>query len=132
MLRNDVQFPVCARDEVNARLGDVAPRVARLAARDGDDLCADVREGGLRHDGPPRKEPALGPCDAIELVERTGILPVAEADAVVVGAAAEVEDDAEDDEAGDRDDLDGGEDEFCLAVCRCEGVSVNSADGGVS
>ena len=53
----------------------------------------------------------------MELDERTRVDPVPESDTVVVGAAAEVEDDAEDDEAGDSEHLNGGEDELCFSVC---------------
>lgn len=82
----------------------------------GDDFGPDERERGLRHDRPPSEEAPLRARDARILCERPRVLPVAEADAVVVRAAAQVEHDAEDDQAGDRDDLDGREDELGLAV----------------
>ena len=52
----------------------------------------------------------------MELDERTRVDPVPESDTVVVGAAAKVEDDTEDDKADDGDDLDGCEDELAFTV----------------
>lgn len=80
------------------------------------DFGADKRESSLCHHCPPAKEAAFGSPDVVELNERAGMLPVPEPNAVVVGATTEVEHDAENNQAGDGDDLDGRENEFALAV----------------
>ena len=49
------------------------------------------------------------------------MLPVPEAKAIVVRAATQVEHNAEDDEAGNRDDFDGREDKFGFTVGSCTG-----------
>ena len=71
----------------------------------GDNLSANEGERGLCQDGEPAEELALCARDLVVLHERTRILPVAEAYPVVVWATAEIEDDAEDDQAGDSDDF---------------------------
>lgn len=107
-------------------LGQVATRVLRLTSCNlksrvsvkcimdstatitySNNLGTDERERRLRQDREPAKELALRAGDAVELDEGTGVLPVAETNAIVVGSAAQVEDDTEDDETGDSNDLDG-------------------------
>jgi hypothetical protein len=44
------------------------------------------------------------------------MFPVAEAETVVVRRAAEIDDDAKNNEARDCNDLNGGEDELCFAI----------------
>jgi hypothetical protein len=58
----------------------------------GDDLCADEREGCLGHNGPKTKETPFRASNAIELGERTGVIPITETDAIVIGSSPEVED----------------------------------------
>ena len=62
-----------------------------------NNLSTNEGERGLRQDGEPAKELALRAGDLVVLHERARVLPVAEADPVVVRATAEVENNAEDD-----------------------------------
>ena len=78
----------------------------------------------MRHDSPPSQEATFRARDAVELVEGAGVLPVPEAKTVVVRAAAKVENDTENNEAGNRDDFDGREDEFSFTVRSWTGDSV--------
>ena len=69
------------------------------------ELRAEVGERGGNEGGPEAKE-APGVALGDVFLEGAGILPVAEALAVVVWAAAEGEDEREQDQRYDRDDLD--------------------------
>lgn len=73
----------------------------------GNNLSSDERERSLRHDCPPTEETSLGAPDAMELDEGTWVLPVAETDTIMVGTTSEVEHDTQNNEASNRDDLDG-------------------------
>lgn len=61
----------------------------------------------MSHDRPPTKELTFGTGDAIVLSEGTRILPVTEANTIVVGASSQIEDDTEDNQSRDSYDLDG-------------------------
>ena len=82
----------------------------------GNDLGTNERKRGLFQYSDPAKEPTLGTADVIELGKRSGVFPVPETETVVVGTAAEIENDTQDNEPGDREDFDGREDEFSLAI----------------
>lgn len=95
----------------------------------GNNLGSNEGERSLGHDSPPSQELALDPSNAIVLHERPRVLPVPEADPVVVRPPTEVEYDSENDEADDGDDLDGREDELALAVhARAEHVDDHDDD----
>jgi hypothetical protein len=68
------------------RSGEIAPWVLGLSRSDCYNFCADEGECCLGHDSPPAQESPLRPVDPIELGEGTGILPVAESQAIVVGS----------------------------------------------
>lgn len=59
----------------------------------------------MSHDSPPCEESTLGTLDTIVLVERSGMLPVSEANSIVVGTATQVEDDTKDNETSDGDNF---------------------------
>ena len=61
----------------------------------------------MRQDSDPAKELALRTTDVIELGEGTRVLPVTEADPIMVGATTKIKDDTEDDQSGNSDNLDG-------------------------
>ena len=107
----------------DVRFGDVAPWIFRLTSSDGDDFRADERECGPNQDIPESEESPLRAADAVELRKRSRVLPVTEAETVMIWSSTEVEHDAKDDEASDGEHLDRGEDEFRLAVCLCGAVS---------
>jgi hypothetical protein len=65
----------------------------------GDDLGAGHREGCLGHNGPKPKETPFRASYAIVLDERTGVFPITETDAVVIGASPEVEDKSQNNQA---------------------------------
>ena len=98
------------------RFGNVAPWVARFAARNSHDLRANERERSLCHDSPPSEELALGAGYAIVMVKGPRVLPVAETETVMVGTATQIKDDTKNDQAGNGDDLDGREDELCFTI----------------
>lgn len=95
--------------------GDVVPRVVGLARRHGHHLHATVREGRV-HQRREQAQEAARVAAANVLLHRAGVFPVAEAEAALLGAGAEVEAQGHDDEADDGDNFYRGEDEFCLAV----------------
>ena len=72
-----------------------------------NNLSTNEGESGLRQDSDPAKELALRTTDVIELGEGTRVLPVTEADPIMVGATTKIKDDTEDDQSGDSDNLDG-------------------------
>lgn len=135
-----------AVEDASDGLGHGAARVGRLAGGQGDDLGPEERKGGcervsgpacadgrgrrtLDEGGPEGEEASLRSADAVELVERAGVLPEDEAEARIgVRAAAEPEDEPEDDEADDSDDLDGREPELGFAV-PSDAEEVDGADG---
>lgn len=100
----------------NSRSGDVTPGVLCFTTGDGDNLGTDEGEGSVGHHSPPGQETALVALNAVELRERAWVFPVAEAETVMVRASTEVEHDTKDNQTGDSDNLDRGEDEFCLSV----------------
>ena len=61
----------------------------------------------MRQDSDPAKELALRTTDVIELGEGTRVLPVTEADPIMVGATTQIKDDTEDYQSGNSDNLDG-------------------------
>ena len=61
----------------------------------------------MSQDSDPAKELALRTTDVIELGEGTRVLPVTEADPIMVGATTKIKDDTEDDQSGNSDNLDG-------------------------
>lgn len=111
--------------EVHSRLRDISPWVTSLASGDSDDFRSDERERRLRQDSPPGKETTLVPRNAVELGKRARMLPVTEAEAVMVRTATKIEDDTEDDEASNRQHLNGGENELGFAVSTCITVSTD-------
>lgn len=98
---------------------DVLARGLRLAYRDTDELRADVREERIGEGAPEAEEDreALLVHRGQEVVAHgpVGVLPVPEADAVVPRVSAEVDDDAHEQQADERDDLDAAEPELQLA-----------------
>lgn len=97
-------------------LGDSAPGVGGLGGGDGGDLGAYEGEGGVDQDAEEPEEAALRSGDIHVLDKATRLPPVFESDGLVVRTPTGGDDDARDDEANDRDDLDRGEPEFHLAV----------------
>lgn len=73
-------------------LGQVATRVLGLTGSDGHNFGSNEGEGGLSHNRPPPEELTLGSSNASKLNEWTRMLPVPEADAIMVGASTQVED----------------------------------------
>ena len=61
----------------------------------------------MSQDSDPAKELALRTTDVIELGEGTRVLPVTEADPIMVGATTKIKDDTENDQSGNSDNLDG-------------------------
>ena len=101
-------------------LWDVAARVSCFTTSDGDNLCANEGESGLGHYSPPCQESALASFNAVELVEGSWVLPVAEANTVVVGTSTKVKYNAEDYQTSDGDNFDRSKYEFGFAVCTCK------------
>lgn len=103
-----------AIDEPLARLRDVSSRRLALTRGNGDEFRSEhERETRSDETGPERQEFSRVSETGVGIAfEGTGMLPVAETDTVVSGAATEEEDDAEDDETEDGEDLDGREPEF--------------------
>ena len=126
----DVEYDQ-AIDEASACLGDVASRGLALTGGNGDCFGRqDECETRADERGPEREELPHGPEAGLGVaVERAGIFPVAEAESIVGGSAAEEEHDAEDDETQDGDDLDRGEPELGLAVY-ADRKDVENDDGG--
>ena len=73
----------------------------------GDNFGTDERESSVVEDGPPPEEPSLGAGYSLVLNERTGVLPVAEPDSIVIGTTSKVDDNAQYDETGNCEYLDG-------------------------
>jgi hypothetical protein len=69
----------------------------------GDDLCANVGESGLRENFRKAEETTLGARDSVELDERTGMFPITESDAIVIGPSTKVEDDSQNDQTLGRE-----------------------------
>lgn len=97
-------------------LGHRATRVRRLGRGDGGDLGADEGEGGVHHDAEEGQEAAFRPGDAQVLHEAPRLPPVPEPDGLVVGAPARADDNAREDQAHNRHDLDGRKPKLHLAV----------------
>jgi len=72
----------------------------------GNDFGTNEGEGSLGHNGPPAKESAFCTGNAIVLNKGARVLPVAEANAIAVGSAAKIKDNAKDNETCDRDHFD--------------------------
>ena len=61
----------------------------------GDDLGSNEREGCLAQNRPKPKESPCGASNALVLGERTRVFPITEANAIVIGASPEVEDNSQ-------------------------------------
>ena len=72
-----------------------------------NNLSPDKRESSVVQNRPPAKETAFSSCDIIILDEWSRILPITESNAVMVGTASQINDDAKNDKPGDCDDFDG-------------------------
>ena len=94
-------------------LGDAAARVLGLAGGDTDELGAEVGKGGVDHDGPETEELAGG-ARHVHLGKGARVAPVLESGGGL-GATSGGDDDAEEDDADNDKDLDGGEPELKLA-----------------
>lgn len=94
------------------RVATVSLRVPSVASH----LGTNERERGLDEDSPEAQEAAEGAWDVFVLDKGTRVFPVAETKPVVVRTTSEVEDEGQDDQTDDRDDFDGCEPEFGLAV----------------
>lgn len=92
----------------------VLARVGRLAKGDADELRAEVGEGGLDDGGPDAEEAAEVALLQV-LVEGARVLPVGKASSVVVGAAAERDDEADEDQGADDEGLEQRHPELGLA-----------------
>lgn len=79
--------------------------VLGLAGGQSDDLGTKVRESRLDKHSPESEEAALGARNAVLLLERTGVVPEAEANGIGSRDAAGGDDDAEDDQADNRNDF---------------------------
>ena len=62
-----------------------------------NDFCPKERKSGLCHDRPPAQETTFGPINSIELSKCPWILPIAEPQSIMVGASAEIKDNAQND-----------------------------------
>lgn len=103
-------------DVASSGLGDVAARSLAFTSSVGDDFGGqNVGEAGL-DEGIPDCEELARIALANIWVKCTWVLPVAEADTVVVGGSAKEDDNADNDEAEDGDDFDGSEPEFRFTV----------------
>lgn len=85
--------------------GDVLARVGCLAERNTDQLGTEVGEGCLHDGGPDTEETTKRTFNVVVLLERTWILPVSEASSVVVWAASQSNDKADQDQRADDDGL---------------------------
>lgn len=95
-----------AQQRLPDRLRHILPRIRHLAECSADDLSAGVREASLHNARPEAQEPASRAVGEIRC-EGAWVAPVAEADAVVRGRAAERDDQACQNEAQQHDDFDG-------------------------
>ena len=98
---------------------DVLPWGLRLPDSHSDELRADVRKERVRQRRPEAEEDRQVVVVHLAVEVRAHrpvrVVPVAEPDAVVPRVPAEVDDDAHEDEADERDDLDAAEPELELA-----------------
>ena len=90
-----------------------------------NNLSAHICKSSLGNDGKPAHETAFRPRNTIILNERPWMLPVPEANSVVIGTSAKIEDDPKDQQARYCDDLDGREDEFGLPISTCARLAIN-------
>ena len=99
--------------------GDVARGVLGLSDGDTDELSADVREKRVGQGAPETKEDRkMVVVDLLVEILPHGairVVPVAEAEAVVLGVPAEVDDDTHEDETDECDDFDAAEPELKFA-----------------
>lgn len=96
--------------------GDVAAGGLHLAAGDDDQFRGEDEGDGALDDALQQADEAAGGAVRQILVHGARVLPVVEAQALAVGAAAPEEDEGEEEQADQRDDLDPGEPELGLAV----------------
>ena len=82
----------------------------------GDNLRSDERERSLGHDSGPPKETTLRTRDIIILNKRPWVLPVAEADSVVVWTSTQIQNNAQNEETNDSNDLDGSKNELGFTI----------------
>ena len=85
----------------------ISDRSGNEAGTHGHDFCPNVRKGSLRYHTRPAEKTTFGATYTVKLDKRTGVLPIAKSDSIVVGASAKVKNDAEDDKANNSDNLDG-------------------------
>ena len=90
--------------------------ILRFTRSDSHDLSSNERESGLGHDSPPSQETTLCARDAIELNEWSRIFPISKSETVMVGSSAQIKDNSEDDQTGNRENFNGSKHEFCFAV----------------
>ena len=86
---------------VNSRLWNVLSRVLCFSSGNGNHLSANERKRGLRQNRPPFEKAALATFNSIELVEWAWMLPVAEAQAVVIRSSTEIQNYAEENETNE-------------------------------
>jgi hypothetical protein len=81
------------------------------------DFSSNVREGSLGENSPESQETTFGACNACELNKWSRIFPVAEAEPIMVGSTTKVKNNAQNNEASNSDNLDGGKNKFGLSIC---------------
>lgn len=104
-------------EDTSDGLWDVAARILSLSGSDCHHLNSSIRESSIDKGGPQTQEATSIASGNVGL-HGAWVLPVSESEPVVGWRSAEVDDKGKEQEADDRDDLDGREDELGLTVDR--------------